>query len=114
MAKEYFTEIAQNPKVALGVSVASTSAGAGAMWMKTVSEILSSASVLVGLLVSIVVIIVQICTLIRENRKQREESAIKEREHKIAIIKSELEIEILRQKTKVLDEIDRLSDDDKL
>lgn len=114
MTKEYFADIAQNPKVALGVSAVSTSAGAGAMWLKTASEILTSASVFVGLMVSVVVIVVQICTLIRENRKQREDSAIKDREHKIAIIKSELEIEILRQRTKVLDEIDRLSDEDKL
>lgn len=93
-------EIALNPKVAVSVSAAATGIGASATWIDFADKLLPMASVFVGLLVSVVVIIVQLSDLLRKNR-----------EHKAAMVKSELEIEILRQKTKVLDEIDRLSND---
>lgn len=100
MLREFVEELAQNPKIAISVSAASTTIGAGTKLLGLASEVLPLVSVFIGILVSIVVIVVQVCNMLRKNR-----------EHKSAMVKSELEIEILRQKTKVLDEIDRLSND---
>jgi len=98
MPKELIAELAQNPKIAISVSAATSTVGAGTKFFDLATELLPLLSVLVGILVSIVVIIVQVCDMLRKNR-----------EHRSAMIRSELEIEILRQKTKVLDDIDRMA-----
>jgi len=98
MSKELIAELAQNPKIAISVSAATSTVGAGTKFFHLATEMLPLLSVLVGILVSIVVIVVQICDMLRKNQ-----------EHKAAMIRSELEIEILRQKTKVLEDIDRMA-----
>lgn len=100
MSRELITELAQNPKIAISISAATSTIGAGTKIFNLATELLPLISVGVGILVSLVVITVQVCDMLRKNR-----------EHKASMIKSELEIELLRQKTKVLDEIDRLSDE---
>ncbi len=100
MPREPIAELAQNPKIAISVSAATSTVGAGTKFFDLATEMLPLLSVFVGILVSIVVIVVQICDMLRKNR-----------EHKAAMIRSELEIEILRQKTKVLEEIDRMAGD---
>lgn len=89
MLKENIAELAQNPKIAISVSAASASIGAGTKWFDVASELLPLTSVLIGIMVSIVVIIVQISDLLRKNR-----------EHKIAMVKSELEIAAMRANIK--------------
>ena len=71
----------------MGVSAVTTSVGAGAQMLEFMTGWLTSISVFVGILVSIVVIVVQLCTMMRQNR-----------EHRAMMIKTELEIELLRSK----------------
>lgn len=98
MPRELIAELAQNPKIAISVSAATSTVGAGTKFFDLAAEFLPLLSVFVGILVSFVVIAVQVSDMMRKNR-----------EHKAAMIRAELEIEILRQKTKVLDDIDKMA-----
>lgn len=97
---EQIQSIAQNPKIAISVSAATSLAGASTSYFNLAKDWLPLVSIAIGIVVSIVVIVVQVCEMMRKNRESRDLK-----------IKTDLEIAILRQKAKVLDEIDRLSNE---
>lgn len=97
---DHIYALAQNPKIAISVSAATSVAGASTSYFDLAKDWLPLASVAIGIVVSLVVIVVQICEMMRKNRESRDLK-----------IKTDLEIAILRQKAKVLEEIDRLSNE---
>jgi hypothetical protein len=83
--RESIVELAQNQKIAISVSGASAAVCGGTKLLDLQNETMPFVSVVIAALIGVVVLIAQISELIRKNR-----------EHKIAMIKAELEIEAMR------------------
>ena len=83
--RDGIVELAQNPKIAISVSGVSATVGGGTKLLDLQNDAAPLLSIVIAALIGIVVLIAQISEIIRKNR-----------EHKIAMIKAELEIEAMR------------------